>query len=195
MTTAGCFRVAFCPLCKLNSPDAWSLNEPGALIKLLACGGSSWLKKPAEIPRVSNSFDASLLRSSSGLLCWWFSISSLRPPSFGISIVLELQTIGRLSASTWPIFPSQRLGHSFMSVCQLCHICCGPAILSQGCEPYNFFYGPCTSSFLSQIMHDWNTNWAKYRRRDAEGNSASSLTLIVNLMCKLRHNLSSEQGG
>lgn len=50
MTTARCFRVAFCPLCKLNSPDARSLNEPGALIKLFACGGSSWLKKPAEIP-------------------------------------------------------------------------------------------------------------------------------------------------
>lgn len=49
--TDGCSRaqVALCALGKLNSIEAWSWNESGALIKLLACGDSSWLKKPAEI--------------------------------------------------------------------------------------------------------------------------------------------------
>lgn len=186
-------RVAFCPLCKLNPPDVWSLNETGALIKLLACGGSGWLKNPAESPLCAQcssiSPDTSLLRSGSGPLCWWFSILPLRPPSFGLLIVLELPAIRRLLASTWPIFPSQRLGHSFTSACQLCHICCGRAILSQGCEGYNFFMPHARVPFWVKSCAIGNTNCAKFRCRDEEGNSVCSRTLTIDFMCKLRRNL------
>lgn len=166
-------------------PDIWSLNETEALIKLLACRGSGWLKNKSQTciptgPCADGHGECvlrpqPLLKSCTGLallmvfqFCCW-------PAFFFFPLVLD--RIGNvktpstpcLLAATWPIFPSQRPGHSFTSFCQLCHICCSTAILSRGCEGYNFFMLHARVPFRAKscaIGRVQNTNRAKFRSHD-----------------------------
>lgn len=84
-----------------------------------------------------------LLKSCTGLAFLMVFSFAVGPRFFLLVLdrigIVKTPSTPCLLAATWPIFPSQCTGHSFTSFCQLCHICCSTAILSQGCEGYNFF--------------------------------------------------------
>lgn len=114
-----------------------------------------------------------LLKSCTGLaLLMVFSFAV--GPRFFLLVLDRIRTVKTpstpcLLAATWPIFPSQRPGHSFTSFCQLCHICCSTAILSQGCEGYNFFMLHAHVPFRVKscaIGRVQNTNHTKFRSHD-----------------------------
>lgn len=68
----------------------------------------------------------SLLKPSAGFPCWWiggvhlccWSVFASGPDRIG---TVKTPSTLRLLVSSWPIFPSQWLGYSFTSLCQLCH--------------------------------------------------------------------------
>lgn len=132
-------------------PDIWSLNETGALIKLVACRGSGWLKKEKTcIPAGPRADGLGVWAETAAFIkvlhwpCFVDGAQFSVGPRFSLLVLDHIGTVKTpstpcLLAATWPIFPSQRPGHSFTSFCQLCHICCSTALLSQGCEGYNFF--------------------------------------------------------